>query len=71
MARRGYPPEFRKRVIELVEAGKKVAEGGRIVSGSCSATPHTWEKRISGPWTGPFRRYGSVGRLCAFPSPIL
>ena len=26
MARRGYPPEFWKRVIELVEAGTKVAE---------------------------------------------
>ncbi len=25
MARRGYPPEFRKRVIELVEDGRKVA----------------------------------------------
>ncbi len=25
MARRGYPPEFRKRVIELVEGGRKVA----------------------------------------------
>ena len=26
MARRGYPPEFRKRVIELVEGGRRVAE---------------------------------------------
>jgi hypothetical protein len=26
MARRGYPPEFRQRVIELVEGGRKVAE---------------------------------------------
>jgi transposase-like protein len=26
MARRGYPPEFRKRVIELVEGGRKVSE---------------------------------------------
>jgi transposase-like protein len=26
MARRGYPPEFRRRVIDLVEGGRKVAE---------------------------------------------
>ncbi len=26
MARRGYPPEFRRRVIELVEGGRKVGE---------------------------------------------
>ena len=24
MARRGYPPEFRRRVVELVEGGRKV-----------------------------------------------
>ena len=26
MARRGYPPEFRRRVVDLVEGGRKVAE---------------------------------------------
>lgn len=26
MARKGYPPEFRRRVVELVEAGGWVAE---------------------------------------------
>ena len=26
MARRGYPPEFRLRVVELIERGRKVAE---------------------------------------------
>ena len=26
MARRGYPPEFRRRVIDLVEGGRKVSE---------------------------------------------
>jgi transposase-like protein len=26
MARRGYPPEFRRRVVELVEGGRRVAE---------------------------------------------
>ena len=26
MARRGYPPEFKRRVVDLVEGGRKVAE---------------------------------------------
>ena len=26
MARRGYPPEFRQRVVDLVEGGRKVSE---------------------------------------------
>lgn len=26
MARRGYPPEFRRRVVDLVEAGRKISE---------------------------------------------
>jgi transposase-like protein len=26
MARKGYPPEFRRRVVALIEAGRKVAE---------------------------------------------
>ncbi len=26
MARRGYPPEFRRRIVELIEGGRKVAE---------------------------------------------
>ena len=26
MARKGYPPEFRRRVVDLVEGGRKVSE---------------------------------------------
>jgi transposase-like protein len=26
MGKRSYPPEFRRRVLDLVEAGRKVAE---------------------------------------------
>jgi hypothetical protein len=29
MARRGYPHEFRRRVVELVEGGRRVAEVSR------------------------------------------
>jgi len=30
MARRGYPPEFRRRVLDLLEAGRKVAVDMRV-----------------------------------------
>jgi len=26
MARRGYPPEFRRRLVDLIEGGRNVAE---------------------------------------------
>jgi transposase-like protein len=29
MGRRGYPPEFRRKVLDLVEAGRLVAEVAR------------------------------------------
>ena len=29
MGRRGYPPEFRRKVLDLVEAGRKVADVAR------------------------------------------
>jgi len=42
MARRGYPPEFRKRVIELVEGGRKVAEAAEVAG--VSETRDTWTR---------------------------
>jgi hypothetical protein len=29
MGRRGYPPEFRRKVLDLVEAGRPIAEVAR------------------------------------------
>jgi hypothetical protein len=29
MGRRGYPPEFRRKVLDLIEAGRKVADVAR------------------------------------------
>jgi hypothetical protein len=60
MARRGYSPEFRMRVIELVEGGRKVAErigGIGVFSGSglggADGRPH-----------GPTRKSESgIGRI--------
>ena len=41
MARRGYPAEFRRRVIALVEGGKKVAEVSREF-GISEQTIYVW-----------------------------
>ncbi len=44
MARRGYPPEFRRRVVDLVEGGRKVSEvaAGFEVS---EQTIYTWRRQ--------------------------
>ena len=44
MARRGYPAEFRRRVIELVESGKKVAEVSRDL-GISEQTIYVWRRQ--------------------------
>lgn len=44
MARRGYPPEFRKRVIELVEGGRRVAEVAADL-GISEQTIYTWRRQ--------------------------
>jgi transposase-like protein len=43
MARRGYPPEFRRRVVELVEGGRKVAEVAADL-GVSEQTIYTWRR---------------------------
>jgi transposase-like protein len=44
MARRGYQPEFRRRVVELVEAGRKVAEVAADL-GISEQTVYTWRRQ--------------------------
>ena len=44
MARRGYPPEFRRRVIDLVEGGRKVAEVA-IEFEVSEQTIYTWRRQ--------------------------
>ena len=44
MARRGYPPEFRRRVIELVEGGQKVSEIAAKFEVS-EQTIYTWRRQ--------------------------
>ena len=49
MARRGYPPEFRRRLVELVEGGRKVSEVAADLEVS-EQTIYTWRRqaRIDG-----------------------
>ena len=44
MARRGYPSEFRRRVVELVEGGRKVAEVAADLEIS-EQTIYTWRRQ--------------------------
>ena len=44
MARRGYPPEFRRRVVDLVEGGRKVAEIAAEL-GISEQTIYTWRRQ--------------------------
>jgi len=44
MARRGYPPEFRRRVVALVEGGRKVSEIAAEL-GVSEQTIYTWRRQ--------------------------
>jgi transposase-like protein len=41
MGRRGYPPEFRRKVLDLVEAGRSVADVARDLEIS-EQSIYTW-----------------------------
>lgn len=43
MGRRGYPPEFRRKVLDLIEAGRKVADVARDV-GISGQTICSWRR---------------------------
>ncbi len=44
MARRGYPPEFRRRVVDLVEGGRKVSDVAAELEVS-EQTIYTWRRQ--------------------------
>ncbi|MEV0842271.1 transposase [Actinocatenispora sera] len=44
MGRRGYPPEFRRRVLDLVEAGRAVADVARDL-GISDQSVYTWRRQ--------------------------
>ena len=45
MGRRGYPPEFRRRVVDLVEAGRKVTDVAHDL-GVSNQTIYTWRRQV-------------------------
>ena len=51
MGRRGFPAEFRRRVLELVEAGRPVADVARDL-GISEQSINTWRRqdRIDRGW---------------------
>ena len=65
MGRRGYPPEFRRKVLDLVEAGRPIAEVAQAL-GISDQSIYTWRRqdRIDpGSRAGPDqRREGRAGR---------
>jgi transposase-like protein len=44
MGRRGYPPEFRRRVRDLIDAGRKVRDVARDL-GISQQTDYVWRKQ--------------------------
>ncbi len=44
MGRRGYPPEFRRKVLDLIEAGRSVAQVAQDVEIS-EAPIYTWRRQ--------------------------
>jgi transposase len=44
MGRHGHPPEFRRKVLDLVEAGRKVADVARNL-GISDQTIYTWRRQ--------------------------
>jgi transposase-like protein len=44
MGRRGYPPEFRRRVLDLVEAGRRIAEVAEDL-GISDQTIYSWRRQ--------------------------
>jgi len=44
LGRRGYPPEFRRRVLDLIEAGRKIAEVAEDL-GISDQTIYTWRRQ--------------------------
>lgn len=44
MGRRGYPPEFRRRAVDLVESGRKVADVARDL-GVTEQSIYTWRRQ--------------------------
>ncbi len=71
MARRGYPPEFRRRVVDLVEGGRKVSEvAADLEVGEQTLAPPTGSSRVVAEWD-PSDTCARTGRAGGIPIPPL
>ena len=64
MGRRGYPPEFRRKVLDLVEAGRPIAEVAQAlgISAQSISTWHRQDRIDPGPVARPEQpREGGAG----------
>jgi transposase-like protein len=59
MGRRGYPPEFRRRVLDLIESGRTIVEVARDLDVS-QQTIYTWRRQDRIDW-GPVSGTSSTG----------
>ncbi|MEV4481648.1 transposase [Micromonospora coxensis] len=53
MGRRGYPPEFKRKVLDLIEPGRSVTDVARDL-GISGQSIYTWQ-RDAGDALGQFR----------------
>ena len=60
MARTGYPPEFLRRVVELVESGRKVSEVATDLEVS-EQTIYIWRRQARIVTFGVDRRMTALG----------
>jgi transposase-like protein len=44
VGQRGYPPEFRRKVLDLVEAGRPIAEVAQVL-GISDQSIYTWRRQ--------------------------
>jgi len=68
---RSYPPEFRRRVLDLLEAGRSVTEVARDL-GISNQTIYTWRRQeaidrglIAGPTSGELAELAAARRRIA------
>jgi transposase-like protein len=54
MGRRGYPPEFHRKVLDLLEAGRSVADVARDLEISDQSI-YTWRRQTASGGSGPHR----------------
>lgn len=64
MGRRGYPPEFRRRVLDLIEAGRKVTDIARVLVSALRRSIAGGTRIESTRDSSPVYRAGNAPSFC-------